>query len=274
MACFDKAKLLLEFNRAVQPKLTKIIEPLKLLGISNFAYVKYTKDNETFRVGNHNAYTDMWFKQEVYKKPATLNRLSESGTNPDSRQLRCYLWNADNTDLTQLRRDVNMWHGASFYLNRGDYIEGWALGGTLEDHALPNFILNNQEAIKLFFHYFRSAASDLIDTSDKSKILLKPITTEPALTENMCNSEDVAEFLRQVALNKYFLRYGNENFTLTARELDCLRLKDHGYSAKEIARLIDISYRTVETYLDNIKIKSGLRNISQVLAVCKGEGLL
>ncbi len=274
MASFDKAKSLLEFNRAVQPKLTEILEPLKLLGISNFAYVKYTKDNETFRIGNHTEYTDMWFKLGIYKKPATLNRLADQGTNPDSNQPKCYLWNADNTDLTQLRRDVNMWNGASFYLHRGDHIEGWALGGTLEDHALPNFILNNQEAIKLFFHYFRSTASDLIDTSDKSKILLKPITAEPELAENICNSEHLAEFLRQIALNKYFLRHGSESFTLSTRELDCLRHKNQGFSAKEIARLMGISYRTVETYLGNIKVKSGLRNISQVLAVCKGEGLL
>jgi DNA-binding CsgD family transcriptional regulator len=42
---------------------------------------------------------------------------------------------------------------------------------------------------------------------------------------------------------------------LTKRELECLFLMLEGKTAKEIAIILKISYRTVETYLEKIKIK-------------------
>jgi LuxR family transcriptional activator of conjugal transfer of Ti plasmids len=61
---------------------------------------------------------------------------------------------------------------------------------------------------------------------------------------------------------------------LTQRGLECLRYRQQGQSAKEMARVMGISYHTVESYFENIKIKSGLGNVSQVLAICRDEGLL
>ena len=66
MGQIDKAKGLLDFNTAIQPQLTNILEPLKLLGISNFAYGKITREQKYFRIGNHAAYTDLFFKLEVF----------------------------------------------------------------------------------------------------------------------------------------------------------------------------------------------------------------
>lgn len=45
------------------------------------------------------------------------------------------------------------------------------------------------------------------------------------------------------------------HFNFTARELDCIKFTMSGLSAKEIARKLDISYRTVELHLEHIKRK-------------------
>lgn len=47
--------------------------------------------------------------------------------------------------------------------------------------------------------------------------------------------------------------------TLSERELDCLTYTMADMSAKQVARKLDISPRTVETYLSNIKVKTNSR---------------
>jgi DNA-binding CsgD family transcriptional regulator len=52
---------------------------------------------------------------------------------------------------------------------------------------------------------------------------------------------------------------------LTKREMDCLHLTVKGFTAKRIARELNISFRTVEEYLANIRIKLGATSKSQLI---------
>lgn len=47
------------------------------------------------------------------------------------------------------------------------------------------------------------------------------------------------------------------NVHLTQRELQCLKLTVKGYTAKRIAKELELSHRTVEEYLTNIRVKTG-----------------
>jgi len=49
--------------------------------------------------------------------------------------------------------------------------------------------------------------------------------------------------------------YQTYNTNLTKRELDCLNYTIQKKTSKEIAKMLKISYRTVEKYLENIKRK-------------------
>ena len=54
---------------------------------------------------------------------------------------------------------------------------------------------------------------------------------------------------------------------LTKREIEVLRLTVKGYTAKKIARFLQLSHRTVEEYLANIKIKMGAASKSDLIAM-------
>ena len=53
----------------------------------------------------------------------------------------------------------------------------------------------------------------------------------------------------------YFLQHNKRNIKITSREAVCLQYLTRGYSAKELARILLISHRTVESYINNIKLK-------------------
>jgi len=47
--------------------------------------------------------------------------------------------------------------------------------------------------------------------------------------------------------------------------MQCLQLTVKGYTAKKIAQQLGISYRTVEEYLNNIRIKAGANSKSALI---------
>lgn len=58
---------------------------------------------------------------------------------------------------------------------------------------------------------------------------------------------------------------------LTIREKECLNYVLKGHSAKIIARHLNISYRTVEIHLQNIKEKLGVHSKQALLELCRNE---
>jgi len=56
---------------------------------------------------------------------------------------------------------------------------------------------------------------------------------------------------------------------LSARERSIVAAMEEGLTSKEIARLLGLSHRTVETYRQRMMIKAGARNASQLLAILR-----
>jgi len=96
-------------------------------------------------------------------------------------------------------------------------------------------------SIVLGKHGLANALSSVIDLGlfDSDKI---PLTNPNSLT--------------QLKINKTYL---------TKREIECLQLTIKGYTAKRIARQLNISHRTVEEYLCNIRIKTGTSSKAELI---------
>ena len=61
---------------------------------------------------------------------------------------------------------------------------------------------------------------------------------------------------------------------LSKREIECLRLTIKGYTAKRIAKELDISHRTVEEYLVNIRIKAGAASKAELIEMTIDQFIL
>ncbi|MHB1947212.1 MAG: LuxR C-terminal-related transcriptional regulator [Gammaproteobacteria bacterium] len=58
---------------------------------------------------------------------------------------------------------------------------------------------------------------------------------------------------------------------LTKREMECLHYTVIGYTAKRIARELNISFRTVQEYLTNIRIKFDVSSKAELIELVLGE---
>lgn len=94
---------------------------------------------------------------------------------------------------------------------------------------------------------------------------------------------DLLEAIRRAARGESFIAapvasalkaYDNERELLSARELDVLRLIALGHTNPEIARLLQISVRTVETHRAHINRKLGLGTRAELVRYALRRGLL
>jgi DNA-binding CsgD family transcriptional regulator len=63
-------------------------------------------------------------------------------------------------------------------------------------------------------------------------------------------------------------------FVLTGREQQILEFVSDGWSAKQIARRIDIAPRTVERHIENIRLKMQARNTAHMICCAFASGIL
>ena len=68
---------------------------------------------------------------------------------------------------------------------------------------------------------------------------------------------------------KYYLNKNNTGAYLTQREAECMALFLEGYSAKQASAVLEISERTVEYYLERIKLKLNCYSKRQVMRQIK-----
>ncbi|MBT4879889.1 MAG: helix-turn-helix transcriptional regulator [Alphaproteobacteria bacterium] len=71
--------------------------------------------------------------------------------------------------------------------------------------------------------------------------------------------------------NRYYLKNQFNSSYLTKREVECLQHLATGKIVKEVAQSLNLSPRTVDFYLKNIKEKTGCRSKSQLISLYFGN---
>lgn len=129
----------------------------------------------------------------------------------------------------------------------------------------------------------------------ENKILItkkSPYMVENEIAGSICHCTEInAELLRHVCATliqsdkKYYSNQNHSNRSyivsksnihkqLTDREMDCIFYLLRGNTMKKIAKYLNISPRTVETHLEQIKNKLNCGSKSDIVEQCLAEGML
>lgn len=127
-----------------------------------------------------------------------------------------------------------------------------------EEHPNPaTFYLNKLNAIEQFIFNFELQNADLVQILNQQPIAL-PVQHRDSHYQSLCLPHG-----RLLIEGKYTQTY------ITAQELACLRLLKQGASHKQVAKCLNVSFRTVETYLLRVKERTGFsawRDIERLLS--------
>jgi DNA-binding CsgD family transcriptional regulator len=149
-------------------------------------------------------------------------------------------------DLSQLQCE-----GAKLFRNADRYVMSRGITKHSNDCAILQNTIMHFHTIKMPLYQSNNQLIGIVGLSYfvKSEQITDEIKSE-FKNNNSC-------LLPSHKINKYKL---NQLIHFTNREMDCAKLILNGNKIKEIASVLRLSPRTVETYLNNLKIKLACRD--------------
>lgn len=259
----------IQFNNAIADRILEICEE-KLFQhfndakISSFGYVKIFNDGKWFCVSHNKQWVEYFFNQAFINESFQKSIFDE--INNSSRYLLYFNKEEElKIPMYAAAYKFNMWQGFNIYKREENYVEYCWFHGNRNSPNLDNFYINHINELEHFFLYFKSEAADIIDTSDQRKLaILKEsiITTEDKSPELDLDNKT---FFDKTPIRKFFIKGGSHPLWLTKQEAECAHYLTLGNSLKEVAKLMKISPRTVESYINKIRNKTNCHNKSELI---------
>lgn len=252
----------IEFHQSVNERFKEICSPLHDLGIKGYCYFQTLKD------GAHLLhFNNFELAMEQYTTITNEGKLFTSLIENSSSELK-YAYVMGDIGKFDSKNDAilltswrhNHWNILTTRRLKNDKtFEGWAFSLGRNFQNPQSFFEKRIDLIKRFIAYFEIVGADLIDMSDRKKLL--------TFDQRFCfhkNSEDAelvkasVEFLRKTSLKGLAFQHKGQVLKFTKRQGQCLYYLAQNSTIKEIARILDISPRTVEGFLQTLKDKTQL----------------
>lgn len=134
--------------------------------------------------------------------------------------------------------------------------QGFSFAMSKKQRDLAHLSVNQIPLIQCFIKYFKRESQSILQASRDIQLPLKTAIgsnfhVKPDFLFSLCSFEKKVEFLKQMGVIS-----SEEEIHLTSREVDCIKLLLQGYTANQIANTLGLSKRTIEHYLEGVKLKS------------------
>ncbi len=168
-----------------------------------------------------------------------------------------FLWNESLAlEDTNQAREFDLDNGICFVERHTDFYDLIAFAAPRSEKNINNFYLNNIGSLKRFIREFKDQGEELIEQAESYRLHL-PQHLQDQNKEKMLWKKN-----KSISIAAH-----GSNARLSLKEYECLELVANGMVLREIAEKMNISTRTVETYLDRVKSKLGLSKKSELAAV-------
>jgi len=225
----------------------ELIAPLKkYFGITTFVYKKNFNDGAEIRLSNNAEYSYSFYKNKFHTE-------SLFEAKPSLYTKARVLWDdvySNTSRAAEHSRNHDVYHGITFVEPFVDGCEIFAFGVPVGRVDLMHRYLSHIDLLEKFILYFRESAQPLFRKAEKSKIQI-PGKFEAAPSDLLSNENsffDRSSFLREVCVHSYKI--------FSAREIQCAELLLQGFTARMISHQLNLSPRTIESYVQNIKQKT------------------
>ncbi|MBN2261066.1 MAG: response regulator transcription factor [Clostridiales bacterium] len=226
----------------------KLCEPLfREFGFSYFHYVRYYDDQRVFDINTHTKYS-MNFVKKGFN--------SGYGLLPKSSFIKRWAFLdllINDPQRREFLKSYDIYDGFGLVIKNCHFIESFDFAWPHFDTELYLTCLNNINHFKKFCLYFKTQASEHIEFHRKNTMLMPPscVATIATLSKKKLALDEI---------KKYYIDHNHQEIALTPREFECYKLLATGCSMKMIASRLDISIKTVEFHLNNIKSKLGVHS--------------
>lgn len=250
-------------------ELCEIARPLKRFGIHYFNHIRVFDDGSRLSFGTNGLWLQHFFDNSYYKignfssKPLVSNYL---------------LWKFLPSDgvLEIASKEFNIDNGITIIEKNKTYTDLYLFASTRNNDAINNFYINNLDVLKHFINYYKEKSSLFIDSCIPDKPILskqQQIESKQPLQESIILSSYIHEFYNETKINKFKYSYAAREVVLSANQHNIITLLLKGYNTKEIARILKLSPKTCQIYIDKIKLKFNCSTRNELLTLFRSEKL-
>lgn len=264
----EKNNLSVQYNLKVASTLTSLCDPLfQTFGLSTFGYKRIFKDGRYLFLSTNNEWQSYHLYHIHNHGNFFKNAMAECSSSREDSFYRTFWPSLSSDHFLQSLNHFDMWNGINFYRKKEDSIELWTFSTNAEQHQNPNSYLEMLNHLEHFIAFFNVKACDIIDVSDQKKLARFKDGLDLVLPES-CDftPHNKNLFLDATKIDRIPLMVGSRFVHLSKRQTECVKLVSYGKSIKEVARLLKISPRTVETFLGSVKCKTGYATMSEVIS--------
>jgi DNA-binding CsgD family transcriptional regulator len=235
---------------SLTPDMIELSKPLQQLGITYFTYTRSYDIGARIYLTTHRDALDSYFKEKWYL-------VGNVESNPSRYKPQVVFWSAlpKQYIYDNCIRSRGIDHGIFMIEPHVNYCDFYGFATKKENNWVQNVYLNKIDQLKSFTLNFKNKASFIIKQAESSKIIL-PF------------HDDCVEFLGNgMNPDSNEITFGKKliNTNLTHRQLRCARLLIQGKTIKEIGNQMELSSRTIEDHVNNLKTKFYCRNKSELI---------
>jgi len=255
---------------SLKTEIHKIIKPLlQYIPINFFIYERYYYNGEYIALSDnlesaHRIYQEnlMPTLEEVQSNNSPIVFLSPAIEFPRATKIPEKVQRN-----VQIASEADIFHRILLIKNQPTYVEAFAFGLGNTQTPLEIF-LNALKKLEFFCIYFQESHQNILAMIGKNPIIFDD-QNESYLSKNCIleTRESYLEYLKSFKLNKFPFKGRQGNCYLSMRELECLIWVSKNKTAKQMARILNISYRTIEDYLQNLKCKLGCQSKEQLIDI-------
>lgn len=260
-------------------KVARICKPLvNNLDVVTFRYARIYEDGSKFILSNNTDYLRFLYEEGHY-----INTWYDNGKPASQFVPGCHFWAIDklatneneNWVGNELNKQFKYSDGMFYCFKQTDFVE---LFDFFSSNSNIYFI--NKKLLYRFMLYFKEQAKTLMQKGENERIY-----TLQNINSKQRNSEKIDEIkfinstpIKQSSLNQnildlhqtenqrpFFNNIDIHGICFSNREKQILNYLPQGKTAKQIALILGISYRTVERHLENIRIKTNINSRSELI---------
>ncbi len=223
------------------------------LQINYVDYARYYPDGRIVSLFTDKAYVNSFAQDLVTSK--TPNKIITAGL---------HLWSEYiNRDfLTLASKQFRHEHGITILTEFNDYSEIFNLATYPENTEILAFYLNQQAILQQILNFIRKKAKKWINKVEDQPLIIPNRKIETAPIKPV--DDKLLALINE--MNSYEIKINNISVSLSKREAQCVHYLHQGKTAKEIARALDISHRTIEIYLDQVRSKTDSKSRIELLS--------
>ncbi len=259
-----------EYGKIVSAQLASLCDPfLKAMGLTTFLYGRAFYDGRYIILSNNVEWVKSWLLEISTIENTSLHTTLRS---VPFEEPFYYMWcTTPDSKLTQLHNSLGIWHGFDINFRLEDSVEGWSFSTSQDRYQINNLYLNNVKVFHRFILHLKENSPSLFEIKDSKQLAVFKNNSDISFQSSLSHKEEVNNFLSSLPSNGYSLMINNSIIKLSPREVECIFHFSQGKTAKEIARILSISPRTVEDYIKNVKLKTGQSSKSALADMLKDD---